>query len=152
MNEKLFYPAPVKDLATGNLIKLVHEKLEITSSFELIQTVRLEFYTDDEGTFGIPLAEAVRLNPNLSEDQKARLAQTFKPVRRTASTEGVFVDSTTLETVLPDENGNYPPGAMPEKAAWLNVLAEAVPGEKLSDKVKALLLESMGKMINRGRI
>jgi hypothetical protein len=152
MDEELFYPLPVKDLATGNLIKLVHEKLEITSSFELIQTVRLEFYTDDEGTFGLPLGEAVRLNPNLSEDQKARLARTFQPVRRVASTEGIYLDPKTLQAVLPDDDGNYPPDAIPEKAAWLSVLAEIVPGKKLSDKVKSLLLESMGKMISRGRI
>jgi hypothetical protein len=148
----LEFPQPIEDLATGYLIKLIHEKLEISRDFELTQTVRLEFYTNDDGAFGIPVSEAIRLNPNLTEDQKARLIQTFRPVTRSSSTAGVFIDPVTLTPVLPNEAGEYPANAIPEKAAWLSVLAEVVPGEKLSDKVKALLLDSMGKMINRGRI
>lgn len=152
METKLTYPQPIEDLATGYLIKLIHEKLEISHDFELTQTVRLEFYTNDEGAFGIPAREAIRLNPNLSEDQKARLLNTFKPVTRTSSTAGVFLDPQTLQPVQPDEGGSYPAEAIPEKAAWLSVLANEVPGEKLSDKVKALLLQSMATMVSRGRI
>lgn len=152
METRLEYPQPIEDLATGYLIKLVHDRLEISHDFELTQTVRLEFYTNVEGAFGLPVREAIRLNPNLSEDQKARLINIFKPVTRTSSTAGVYVDPLTFEVVMPDEGGNYPEGAIPEKTAWLNVLAEAVPGEKLSDKVKALLLQSMATMVSRGRI
>lgn len=152
METRLEYPQPVQDLGTDYLIKLVHEKLIISHDFELTQTVRLEFYTNVEGAFGIPVLEAIRINPNLSEDQKTRLLKVFQPVTRTATTAGYYVDPVTLQQVAPDEGGNYPEGAIPEKAAWLNVLAADVPGKKLSDKVKGLLLQSMANMIARGRI
>lgn len=150
--EILTLPQPVQDLATGHLIKLTHERLEISKNFEMTQTVRLEFYTNDEGQFGIPVLESIRLNPNLTDDQKARLSKAFQPVTRTSSTEGVMINPETLEVVLPDNDGNFPTNAIPEKTAWLNILASEVPGDKLSDKVKALLLQSMGLMVSRGRI
>ena len=150
--EKLRYPTPVKDLTTGYLIDVTHSRLIIGADFELTQEVRLEYYTDDDGALGLPIAEAIRLNPNISEDQKRRLTQVFKPVTRTTSTAGYFVDAESLEYVTLDENGDLPANAIPERLLWVNVLAEDVPGEKLSDKVKALLLQSMGQMISRGRI
>jgi hypothetical protein len=123
---KLTYPAPVPDLATGYLIQLSHESLLIDSNFEL--------------------------NPNISPEQTARLIQAFKATTRAASTVGVMVDPATLLQVYPDEAGVFPEGAIAEKQLWLNALAAEVPGDKLSEKVKGLLLDSMGKMIARGRI
>jgi hypothetical protein len=152
MEDVLTYPQPVPDLATGYLIKLSHARLVIGADFELTQEVRLDYYTDDAGTFGLPVADAINLNPNLTEDQKRRLVQMFKPSTRTSTTAGVMLDPVSLEPVAPDESGSYPAGAFPEKLIWLNALASQVPGEKLSDKVKALLLESMRKMVSRGRI
>lgn len=152
MHTILTFPQPVLDIATGYLIKLTHNRLIISHDFELTQEVRLDYYTNDEGAFGIPVAEAVRLNPNLSEDQKARLIQAFKPVVRSSTTAGVYVDAESQNVVFPNEAGELPAGAIPEKLIWLNALASQVPGEKLSDKVKALLLESMAKMVSRNRI
>jgi hypothetical protein len=63
-----------------------------------------------------------------------------------------MVDPATLLQVYPDEAGVYPEGAIAEKQIWLNALASQVPGDKLSEKVKGLLLSSMGKMVERGRI
>jgi hypothetical protein len=63
-----------------------------------------------------------------------------------------MVDPATLLQVYPDEAGVFPEGAIAEKQLWLNALAAEVPGDKLSEKVKGLLLDSMGKMIARGRI
>jgi hypothetical protein len=150
--EKLIYPAPIPDLATGYLIQLSHESLLIDSNFELTQTVRLDYFTDDDGALGIPVADALNLNPNISPEQTARLIQAFKSTTRAASTVGVMVDPATLLQVYPDEAGVYPEGAIAEKQIWLNALASQVPGDKLSEKVKGLLLSSMGKMVERGRI
>lgn len=149
---QLSFLNPIQDLATGYLIKVIHHRLIIEADFEMTQEVRLEYFTDDDGQFGIPVAESLRLNPNLSEDQKARLIQAFRPVTRSASTRGVMIDPVTHEQVFPADSGDYPEGAIPEKLLWLNVLASQVPGDKLSDKVKAMLLDSMGKMVARGRI
>ena len=149
----LTYPQPILDIFTGYLIKLSHRRLIIDADFELTQEVTLEYFTDDgEGGFGLPVEESIRLNPNISEEQKARLVNAFSPATRTASTRGFMLDGKTLEVVRPDENGNFPEGAIKENVVWLNVLAEQVPGKKLSEKVKSLLLESMGKMVQRGRI
>jgi len=148
----LIYPAPIPDIITGYLIKLSHSRLIIESDFELTQEVKLEYFTNDEGNFGIPVKESVQLNPNLTEDQKRRTIRAFSPTTRTSSTAGIMINPTTGETVDPDELGQYPEGSIPEKQIWLNVLATQVPGDKLSDKVKGLLLESMSKMISRGRI
>ena len=148
----LVYPAPIPDIITGYLIKLSHSRLIIESDFELTQEVKLEYFTNDEGNFGIPVKESVQLNPNLTEDQKRRTIRAFSPTTRTSSTAGIMINPTTGETVDPDELGQYPEGSIPEKQIWLNVLATQVPGDKLSDKVKGLLLESMSKMISRGRI
>ena len=61
------------------------------------------------------------------------------------------MDIITLELV--EVEGGIPPeNAMPEKYLWMNVLANDVPGEKLSDKIKSLLIQSMSKMIDRKRI
>jgi len=148
----LIYPAPIPDIVTGYLIKMSHSRLIIESDFELTQEVKLEYFVNDEGEFGIPVKESVQLNPNLSEDQKRRLIKAFSPTTRSSSTAGIMINPQNGETVNVDEDGNYPEGSVPEKAIWLNVLATQVPGDKLSDKVKGLLLESMSKMISRGRI
>lgn len=150
--EKLTFPQPIPDLSTGYLIKLTHKKLEIDEDFELTQTVKIEFYTDVEGDYGIPAAESIDLNPNLSFEQKERAKRAVEPTTRTTGTRGFYVDPSTQAIVQVQEDGTYPDGAIPERLLWLNVLAQDVPGDKLSDKVKALLLQSMGKMISRGRI
>ena len=53
--EALAYPTPIPDPISLFLLKVVHEKLVIEADFELSQTVRVEFYTDDQGAFGIPV-------------------------------------------------------------------------------------------------
>lgn len=143
---------PIPDPLSGHLIQLQHHKLTIEHDLELTQEVRMVFYTNDNGDFGIPLLESIDLNPNLTPEQKARQRQIFQTQRRTVSTRGYYVDATTGELVQPDENGQWPENAIPERELWLNVLASQVPGEKLSDKVFALIVQSMGKMVDRNRI
>jgi len=148
----LTYPAPIPDIVSGYLIKLTHSRLIIEADFELTQEIKLEYFVDDDGDFGIPVKEFIELNPNLSEDQKKRIINIYRPTTRSSSTAGIMINPQNGETVNVDEDGNYPEGSVPEKAIWLNALASQVPGDKLSDKVKNLLLSSMTKMIERGRI
>lgn len=147
----LSLPTPIPD-PSGYLIKLVHEQLIISHDFELTQKVRQVYYTNDNGDFGIPLIESIRVNPNLTDEQKARLSQVFKDQIRTVSTAGFMINPNTGEIVEPNESGLYPEGSIPEKEMWLNVLAEQIPGEKLSEKVQALILQSMQTMAQRNRI
>ena len=148
---KLSFPSPIRDPSSDYLIVMSHESLTISHDFELIQKVRMEYYTKDGEELGIPLLESIRINPNLTNDQKARMSNQWKPFFREVSTSGYFVDMTTLELV--EVEGGIPPEtAMPEKYLWMNVLANDVPGEKLSDKIKSLLIQSMNKMIDRKRI
>ena len=148
---KLSFPTPIPDPASDYLIVMSHESLTISHDFELTQKVRMEYYTKDGDELGIPLLESIRINPNLTDDQKARMSNQWKPFFRQVSTAGFFVDMTTLELV--DVEGGIPPeNAMPEKMLWMNVLASQVPGEKLSEKIQALMIQSMGKMVERKRI
>jgi len=148
---KLSFPLPIPDPASDYLIGMSHESLTITHDFELTQKVRMEYFTKDGEEIGIPLLESIRINPNLTDDQKRRMSNQWKPFFREVSTSGYFVDMTTLELV--EVEGGVPPeNAMPEKLLWMNVLAANVPGDKLSDKIKAMLIQSMGKMIERKRI
>lgn len=147
----LSLPTPIPD-PSGYLIKLVHEQLVISHDFELTQKVRQVYYTNDNGDFGIPLKDSINLNPNLSPEQKVRQLQVFKDQIRTVSTAGYMVNPSTGEIVELNESGLYPEGSIPEREIWLNVLAEQVPGEKLSEKVQALMIQSMQKMADRNRI
>lgn len=143
-------PTPIPD-PSGHLIQLIHEKFELNANLEMTQTVRLRFWTNDNGDFGIPLIESINLNPNFTEDQKARLRRQWTDQFRTATTEGNWVDQNGV-LVFPDENGNFPEGSMPERLLWIGVPAAMVPGENVSDKVIAMLIESMAKMVQNGRI
>lgn len=144
-------PTPILD-PTGHLIQLQHSKLIIEADLELTQEVRLVYYTNVDGDFGIPLLQSIDLNPNLTQDQKERQKRVFQPQTRTVSTRGYKVDPHTGEIVQPNESGEWPEGAIDEKLIWINILANQVPGEKLSDKVFALIIQSMGKMVERNRI
>jgi hypothetical protein len=147
---KLTYPLPIPDPSSPYLILMSHESLLITQDFELTQKVRMEYYTKDGEELGIPLLDSIQLDPNLTNDQKGRMINQWKPFFREVSTRGFFVDMTTLELV--EAEGGIPPeNAMPEKMLWVNVLADQVPGDKLSDKIKAMLIQSMSKMVNRKR-
>jgi hypothetical protein len=111
----------------------------------------MEYYTKDGEELGIPLLDSIQLDPNLTDDQKGRMLNQWKPFFREVSTRGYFVDMTTLELV-DSEGGIAPENSMPEKMLWINVLSADVPGEKLSEQIKNMLLESMSKMIARKRI
>jgi hypothetical protein len=147
---KLSFPTPIPDPSSDYFIVMSHEALIITYDFEMTQKVRMEYYTKDGAELGIPLLDSIQLDPNLTNDQKGRMMNQWKPFFREVSTSGYFVDMTTLELV--DAEGGVPPAnAMPERMLWMNVLADQVPGAKLSEKIKAMLLQSMEKMVNRKR-
>jgi hypothetical protein len=148
---KLTYPLPIPDPSSSYLIMMSHESLLITQDFEMTQKVRMEYYTKDGEELGIPLLDSIQLDPNLTDDQKGRMLNQWKPFFREVSTRGYFVDMTTLELV-DSEGGIAPENSMPEKMLWINVLSADVPGEKLSEQIKNMLLESMSKMIARKRI
>ncbi|TDB64392.1 hypothetical protein [Arundinibacter roseus] len=133
-------------------MKMVHEALVIEHDLELSQTVRIEYWTDDNGAFGVPIAEYFDANETLSTEQKARSKAQYSPFTRTASTRGYMINPATGDIVQPDEAGNYPEGSVPERMAWLSVLAENVPGDALSDKVIALIVQSMGTMAANKRL
>jgi hypothetical protein len=148
---KLTYPLPIPDPSSSYLIMMSHESLLITQDFELTQKVRMEYYTKDGEELGIPLLDSLQLDPNLTEEQKGRMLNQWKPFFREVSTRGYFVDMTTLELV--EAEGGIPPeNSMPEKMLWINVLSADVPGEKLSEQIKNMLMQSMSKMIARKRI
>jgi len=148
----LSFPLPIPDSISDHLIKLVHHSLIIEKDFELTQVVEMVFYTNHNGDFGIPLIDSINLNPNLTPEQKARQLQVFKSQTRTVGTRGHFIDPITQNLVERDEAGELPEGAIPEMLLWHEVLSSKIPGEKLSDKVKALLMQSMQKMVERKRI
>ena len=150
--QKLTYPLPIPDPASGHLLQMSMEKFSLDADFEMSQTVRMEFWTNVDGAFGIPLADHIALDPNLSEEQKARLTRQYQSFTRTASTRGVKVDPQTQLQVFPDEEGIYPANAIDEKMLWMSLMAKDVPGESVANKVFAMLVGSMGKMIDRKRI
>jgi hypothetical protein len=148
---QLTYPTPVPDAYSNFLLKLTHEALNIESDFELTQTVKAEYYTNEAGAFGLSAAEHFAADTTLSDDEKARLTRQYQPFFRTASTRGYMVDPATGEIVPPNEDGTYPEGAVPEKTLWLTVLADNVPGETLAEKVSALIIQSIGTMVANRR-
>ena len=145
-------PTPILDPISGHLIKLVHHRLIIEPDFELTQEVRQEYWTNVDGEFGIPLLEAITLNPNLTEEQKARQSRVFAPSIRTATTRGHKINPATGELVYPDESGQWPEGAVDEKMMWISVQASDAPGNTLSEKISAMLIHSMQKMAERNRV
>lgn len=150
--EKLFYPLPIPDPASGHLLQMSMESFSIDANFDMSMTVRMTFWTNDNGTFGIPLIESIEIDPNLSKEQKARLKEQYKPFFRPASTRGVMIDPATQIPVSPNDEGIYPENAIPEKMLWMSVKASDVPGELVADKVFAMLTQSMGNMVERKRI
>lgn len=148
----LAFPTPILDTTSGHLIQLQHHRLIIEADFELTQEVKQVYFTNDDGEFGIPLLQSISINPNLTPEQKTRQLRSFQTQIRTVSTRGYKVNPMTGEIVEPDENGEYPEGSVDEKMIWTSVLASQVPGETLNEKVQALMLQSMGKMVERGRI
>lgn len=147
---KLTYPLAIPDPSSPYLIMMSHESLLISHDFEMTQKVRMEYYTKDGEELGIPLIDSIQLDPNLTDDQKGRMLNQWKPFFREVSTRGYFVDMTTLE-LINSEGGIAPENSMFEKMLWINVLSDQVPGDKISDKIKAMLIQSMSKMVNRKR-
>lgn len=145
-------PSPILCPMSGHLIQLQHHRLIIEPDLELTQEVMQVYYTNEDGQFGIPLLESIGLNPSLTDEQKSRQRQVFKPIVRSVSTRGDMIDPVTTEIVLPNESGQYPEGAIPERVMWLSVLASEVPGDTLSSKVIALIVTSMQKMAERNKI
>jgi len=148
----LSYPLPIPDSLSNHLIKLVHHSLIIEKDFELTQVVEMVFYTNDNGDFGIPVLDSINLNPNLTPEQKARQLEVFRTRTRTVGTRGDYINPVTQQIVQRGSDGELPEGAIPEKFLWLNVNASDVKGNKLSDKVMALLLSSMKKMTDDSKI
>lgn len=143
---------PILCPLSGHLIQLQHHKLIIESDLELTQEVRQVYYTNVDGEFGIPLLESIGLNSNLTPEQKDRQRAIYQTRTRSVSTRGYKVDPVTQEVLQPDESGQYPEGAIDEKLIWISVLASQIPGDTISEKVFALIVQSMAKMAQRNRI
>jgi hypothetical protein len=176
---KLINPTPINDMASGYLIQMSHKKLIIDPDFEMTQEVSCEYYTNNNGEFGIPLIQHFNSDTNLTPDQRRRLVTTYKGFERSYSTRGnkinplngeiaqvneagIFpkVDPVTNDFVYPifDEESEtwvYPEGLIDlidEKMMWLGTLASDVPNDTMGEKVQAMLVHSMNKMVERNRI
>lgn len=143
---------PILDQLSGHLIRLSHHRLIVEPDLELTQEVTQEYFTNEDGQFGIPLLEAIGLNSNLTPEQKDRQRAIYQTRTRSVSTRGYKVDPVTQEVLQPDESGQYPEGAIDEKLIWISVLASQIPGDTISEKVFALIVQSMAKMAQRNRI
>ena len=115
----LAYPQPVADPISIFLMRVVHEKLVVEHDFELSQTVLVEFYTNNDGALGVPVAEYFDADTSLSTEQRERLKRQYASYTRTTGTRGYMIDPTTHEIVPPSEDGTYPEGSVPEKMMWL---------------------------------
>ena len=141
---------PISD-PSGHLIQMQLEEFIMDRNADLTLKIRLVYFTNDEGSFGIPLKESITLNPNLSTDQKNRQLELWKDQIKTATTKDVYVDNEG-EIVFRDENGDYPEGSFPEKMMWLSVLKADVPGDTVAQAVFGLIQHSMGQMVAKNRI
>lgn len=143
MNQ-LAHPFKIQHRHSDYLIKLVHHKLEIDADLEMRAHIRIEFWTKDaEGEFDEPLLEVIANDPNLSDNQKRNDMELFRTRQWSSSTRGSRVLPETGELVHPDENGNYPAGAITQLQYWQSLPAAAFPGETLAEKVYSALLVNM---------
>lgn len=126
--------------------------LHISPDRELTFTIIVEFWTNADGQFGVPLLEHFAADAALSPEQKARLAIQFASYTRTSSTRGYKVDPVSHAIVEPSPEGTFPQGAIDEKEVWLAYPASEIPGELFSEKYNSLLLKSMGDMIENKRV
>lgn len=151
---QLEYPEPIPDPYSSFVLKVIQHELVIERDGNMTQTVEVQFFTSDgAGGFGLSAADYFDADPELSDDQRVRLKDQYKPRTRTASTRGYMIDPLTGEIVPPDETGEYPEGSVEEKMAWLTVNAADVPtGDHLSEKVFGLVLQSIGTMKERKRL
>lgn len=140
----LFINQKIQHRHSDYLIKLVHQKLEIDSDLEMRAYIRLEFWTKDEdGEFDQPLLQVIGDNPDLSASQKKNDMELFKTRIWSSTTRGSMVLPATGELVYPDENGEYPEGAVSQLQYWQSIPASAFPGDTLAEKVYSALLVNM---------
>lgn len=139
----LTLPIKIQDRNSSFLIQVRHSKLTIDEDLEMTVTVKLVFYTNENGDFGRPLLDVIREDENLTESQKRNDSERFKTVEFISSTRGTMVNPETGESIKPDENGNFPEGSITQLQFWQNVHAEEFPGELLSEKVYAAIIKNM---------
>jgi hypothetical protein len=144
-------PTPIPDPKSGHLIQLQLEDFHMDRTGDLTLKIRLIHFTNEDGNFGIPLRDSIMLDPNLSDLQKSRQTKHWEDQFTTVTTKDVQVDQTG-EVVFRDEHGNYPEGSFAEKYLWQSVLKADVPGDTVAETVFALIIQSMGQMVERNRI
>jgi hypothetical protein len=145
---------PVPDKYTTYLKKVEHEQLTIAKDLEMIHKIAVVFYTNDNGNFGEPLLEVINQDDTLSSSQRQQLRDRFRTVFYESNTRNkkVMLDGTPVE---PDpETGQYPEDVelINELQLWQGIPADQIPGTLISEKVYALMTQSMANMAERERI
>lgn len=136
----LEYPTPILDPISGFLKRVRQKRMVIEEDGNLEQTIEVHWYTNNNGAYGIPVADWITAHPDLSDTQKARERERYRPYTYTGSTRGYMIDPRTeaRPIVPPNQDGTYPAYAVEEKMAWLiHPVAEVVFG---------LSAQSMGNM------
>lgn len=139
----LTLPIKIQDRNSPHLIQVRHSKLMIDEDLEMSVTVKLVFYTNENGEFGSPLLDVIREDETLTESQKKNDAERFRTIEWHSTTRGTMVDPTTGESIKTDENGAYPQGSISQLEYWQNIPSSEFPGELLSEKVYAAIVKNM---------
>lgn len=129
-----------------------HSRLVIEEDLEMTATVKLVYYTNNDGEFGEPLLSIIRDDTSLTESQKRNDMERFKTIEWSSSTRGAMVNPETGVTVEMDENGNYPEGSITQLQYWQMAPDEMFPGELLSQKVYAAIIKNMEEIYNRNNV
>jgi hypothetical protein len=149
---KLQLQTPVPDKYTGYLKKVEHQELIIAKDLEMIHKIAVVFYTDDNGKFGEPLLDVINTDETLTPSQRQQLRDRFKTVYYESNTRNKMVTLEGEPVQADPETGEFPEGLITELQLWQAVKAEQVPGTLISEKVYALLMQSMANMAQRERI
>lgn len=132
------------DLITGKKRKFKHRLLKILDDLEMVHDCDIIYYEVDGIT---PTLDFIRDSEILTADQKIRALQTFRNVKVTATTKGVFVDETG-ERVDPQTEG-----AIKELLFWQNIPLAAFEGATtVGDIVYGAMQMSMNAMNTRNRL
>jgi hypothetical protein len=57
--DQLTFPQPIPDPASGYLLQMSMESFSIDVNFDMSMTVKMTFWKNDEGAFGIPLSKSI---------------------------------------------------------------------------------------------
>lgn len=146
---------PVTDRYSNHLKKVVFDHFQIRSNLEMSMRVAVVWYENINGTFGRPLLQVIdedlqagNITAEFAEESRKRYRTTYY----TSDTAGTFVNATTGEKLLPDENGNLPEGAIAELQYWQGIPHVAFSGTTLADKIYNALKANMTSMATRGRV